>query len=578
MKLITTILKNYFDEIINDLFEGYGFSSEITQTNDSKFGHYQCNSALKIGKLLGQNPRGVAESIIAKWPYYERVEAIEIAGPGFINITLSMSFLSKELTELAKDFEKIVEPKGVNEKIIIEFSSPNVAKELHVGHLRSTIIGECLSRLFERLGYNVLRLNHIGDWGTQFGMLIAYLKEFNEISLNNESFYDLSQLMIWYKESKKLFDSDASFKVKAQQNVVKLQSGDTETVELWKAICSISRNGFNEIYDILDVDLEERGESFYNGMLPQIIKEFENKNLITISDGAKCVFLEGFSSKSGGSLPLILQKSDGGYNYATTDTAAIKQRVDIEKAKKIFYVVDSGQKLHFQMVFQAALKADIFDEKHVQLCHIPFGVVLGQDGKKFKTRSGETEKLLDLINKAIDRAKELLKERLPQINDNELVSLAKTLGLNAIKYSDLSCHRTKDYVFSYDRMLRFEGNTAAYLMYSYVRIQSIKRKCKKIVNELVKSTPIQLIHPSEQSLGLKLRQFGEALFSAKSELLPNRICDYLYTLAELFHAFFRDCRVEGSKNEDSRLVLLHLTSNVMKEGMHILGLKTMDKM
>ena len=322
----------------------------------------------------------------------------------------------------------------------------------------------------------------------------------------------------------------------------------------------------------------ERGESYYNEMLPNVIEDYETKGIVEVSDGAKCVFLEGFKAKDGTSLPVILQKSDGGYNYSTTDSAAIYQRVHDEKADRIIYVVDAGQQLHFQMVFAAAAKAGYYDPAKVQLEHVPFGVVLGPDGKKFKTRSGETEKLIDLLKEAVRRARELLKERLQDANENELNQLSEILGVDAVKYADLSCHRVKDYVFSYDRMLNFEGNTAAYLLYSYVRIQGIKRKCNKDINALFATTPIKLEHPTEIALGLQLRQFGETLALMDRDLLPNRLSDYLYDLAEKFHAFFRDCRVEGVPEENSRLVLCELTGRILKQGLYILGLKTMDRM
>jgi len=552
--------------------------ADVTQSTNPQFGHYQCNSAMKVAKELKTNPRKIAEEMIEKWKPDGVIEKLEVAGPGFINITLTKEFLSKQLTQVASDPRLGVPPLKKVKKVIVEFSSPNVAKELHVGHLRSTIIGESLARLFEFLGHNVLRLNHIGDWGTQFGMLITYLKEYEPEILSGNKDTDLSSLMNWYRESKKVFDEDPEFKKRAQTQVVSLQGGEKEALAAWEKIREISRRGFQEIYDFLDVTLMERGESYYNEMLPNVIEDYETKGIVEVSDGAKCVFLEGFKAKDGTSLPVILQKSDGGYNYSTTDSAAIYQRVHDEKADRIIYVVDAGQQLHFQMVFAAAAKAGYYDPAKVQLEHVPFGVVLGPDGKKFKTRSGETEKLIDLLKEAVRRARELLKERLQDANENELNQLSEILGVDAVKYADLSCHRVKDYVFSYDRMLNFEGNTAAYLLYSYVRIQGIKRKCNKEINALFATTPIKLEHPTEIALGLQLRQFGETLALMDRDLLPNRLSDYLYDLAEKFHAFFRDCRVEGVPEENSRLVLCELTGRILKQGLYILGLKTMDRM
>lgn len=569
-KQATNILK----EIVGDQAP----IADVTQSTHEQFGHYQCNSAMKVAKELKTNPRKVAEEIVEKWEKDGVIEKLEVAGSGFINITLAKEFLSKELTQVASDPRLGVPPLTKIKKVIVEFSSPNVAKELHVGHLRSTIIGESLARLFEFLGHDVLRLNHIGDWGTQFGMLITYLEENEPDVLTGNQETDLASLMNWYRESKKVFDTDPEFKKRAQLQVVSLQGGKKEALAAWEKIREISRKGFQEIYDFLDVKITERGESFYNDMLPKVVEDYEKKGVIEVSDGAKCVFLEGFKAKDGTSLPVILQKSDGGFNYATTDTAALLQRVTVEKADRIIYVVDAGQQLHFQMVFAAAAKAGYYDPKKVQVEHVPFGVVLGTDGKKFKTRSGETEKLIDLLKEAVRRAKVLLKERVQEANEEELDELAQILGIDAVKYADLSCHRVKDYVFSYDRMLNFEGNTAAYLLYSYVRIQGIKRKFNKDIDALFKTTPIQLDHPAEVALGLKLRQFGETLALMDRDLSPNRLSDYLYDLAEKFHAFFRDCRVIGAPEESSRLNLCELTGRIIKQGLYILGLKTMDRM
>lgn len=572
MKNLTTVLQEQATAIIQECFPDVEPVADVTQSTNPQFGHYQCNSAMKLAKALKSNPRQIANQILENWPKDGMIEKLEVAGPGFINITLSANFLSKQATAAIADSRLGVPPLKEKKKVIVEFSSPNVAKELHVGHLRSTIIGESLARLFEFLGHDVLRLNHIGDWGTQFGMLITYLKENEPDVLTGSTESSLSSLMNWYRESKKVFDADPEFKKRAQLQVVALQGGDKEALAAWEKICEISRQGFSEIYQFLDVTLTERGESFYNDRLAQVVKEYEKSGIVEISDGAKCVFLEGYE------VPMILQKSDGGFNYSSTDAAALIQRVREEKADRIIYVVDAGQQLHFQMVFKAAQKAGIYDPEKVQVEHVPFGVVLGPDGKKFKTRSGETEKLIDLLSEAVKRARLLLQERLEDCTEKELDALSHILGVDAVKYADLSCHRVKDYIFSYDRMLNFEGNTAAYLLYSYVRIQGIKRKCNKDIKVLVSTTPIQLTHPTEIVLGLQLRQFGETLAHMDRDLLPNRLTDYLYDLAEKFHAFFRDCRVEGAPEESSRLVLCELTARILEKGLNILGLKVMNRM
>lgn len=556
--------------------------AEIAQSTQPQFGDYQCNSALKLGKALKKNPRSMAEHLIAHLNGAEHtatlIKGLEVAGPGFINITLSSEYLALKTHDILTH-ERLGVPLPVKyQKIVVEFSSPNIAKELHVGHIRSTIIGDALARLFEFLGHSVLRLNHVGDWGTQFGMLIAYMEHYVPDVLEGKCKTDLSHLLQWYKASKQCFDEDPLFKRRAQLKVVDLQGGNPDTLHAWRRICEISRVAFQEIYDLLDVTLTERGESFYNPYLPKVIEDLEAKGLITISEGAKCFFLEGFQNRDGSPLPMIVQKSDGGYNYDTTDMAAMWHRIQIERADRIIIVTDAGQSLHFAMLFKAAEKAGYIDPKKVQVDHVPFGVVLGSDGKKFKTRSGETEKLVDLLFEAVHQAEKIMHERLPDLNEKEIHRISRILGIDAIKYADLSCHRVKDYVFSYERMLKFEGNTAAFLLYAYVRIQSIKRKVGKDIEEIIASIKISIEHPTERALCLHLCQFGETLDSMARDLLPNRLTDYLYNLAEKFHAFFRDCRVEGSPQEDSRLLLCEATGRVLQRGLSILGLKTLDRM
>lgn len=550
---------------------------ELTQSTQEQFGHYQCNNALKLGKALRMNPREVAQKIVDG---IERtgISSLEVAGPGFINITLSHSLLSQHTQKIVLDSRLGIALPSSKKRVIVEFSSPNIAKELHVGHLRSTIIGDSLARTFEFLGYDVLRLNHIGDWGTQFGMLISYMKEEAPLVLAGKESASLQQLMQWYRSSKIRFDADPDFKKKAQLEVVQLQGGNADSFSAWQVICEISRKAFHEIYDLLDVKLIERGESFYNSDLPKVIEDLERKGLIQISDGAKCVFLEGFSGRDGLNLPMIVQKSDGGYNYDTTDMAALRHRVVEERADRIIYVTDAGQSLHFAMVFKAAEKVGYFDPKLVQIDHVPFGVVLGSDGKKFKTRSGDVEKLIDLLLEAIERARAILQERLPDLSKEELEETAHILGIDAVKYADLSGHRIKDYEFSYERMLRFEGNTAAFLLYAFVRVQGIKRKIGAQAESLLEKAELALEHPSEISLALHLCRFSEVLSVVEKDLLPHRLCDYLYALAEKFHAFFRDCRVEGTAQEGSRLLLCQGVSRTLETGLQLLGLKTLMKM
>lgn len=542
---------------------------EVTPSTQPRFGHYQCNSAMKLTKQLGEKPIDIANKLIANLEL-GMIERAEVAGPGFINLTLSNQFLT-EYTQKMLSADHFAMEIPERQKIIIDFSSPNIAKEMHVGHLRSTIIGDTFARLFEFNQHEVLRLNHVGDWGTAFGMLIAYIKQYHPEILNTS--ISLTQLVQYYRESKKIFDEDPDFKKQSQLEVVKLQSGEANSLKIWQLICEISRKAYQEIYDLLDIHLIERGESYYNNQLQDVVNDIESKGLIQLSEGAKCVFLEGYANREGEPLPLMLQKSDGGFNYATTDMAAIRHRVQDEKGDRLIYVTDLGQATHFAMVFAAAEKAGYLDRTKVRVDHAPFGLVLGPDGKKFKTRSGETERLIDLLQTAVNHAEEILRGRGSELSEAEIKSIAKTLGINAIKYSDLSCNRISDYSFSYEKMLRFEGNTAAFLMYSYVRIQGIKRK---IQNPVVEN--INLQHPSEIDLGLHLARFEEILNSVADDLMPNRLCEYLYELAQKFNAFFRDCRVEGVTEQGQRLALCELTAMVLKSGLTILGLETVVKM
>ncbi len=561
-------LHDFFAQATKEAFPEATSEIELVKSTASAFGHYQFNSAMKLSKALKMNPRQIAEKIVAACNAIDSdcIEKLEIAGPGFINITLKASFLNNELFKMLEEPHfGIKAPK--KERIVIDFSSPNTAKEMHVGHLRSTIIGDALARMFEFLGHTVLRQNHIGDWGTSFGMLIAYMKESAELED-----VTLTDLVTYYKAAKKRFDEDPAFKKTAQLQVVALQGGDKEALHYWNVIREISRKAYQEIYDLLDIRITERGESFYNPLLAGVVSELEEKGLVTLSEGAKCIFLDGHQ------IPLMIQKSDGGYNYDTTDMATIRHRIHEEKASRIIIVTDAGQSTHFQMIFEAAIKANYLDPAKVRTDHVPFGVVLGADGKKFRTRSGETEKLIDLINAAIVKAEAILHEKNPDWSEDEQKKVAHALGINAIKYSDLVCHRISDYMFSYDKMLRFEGNTAAFVMYSYVRVQGIIRKVGVDPKSLVATTKIALVHPSEIALGLHLAQFGETLELMAEDLMPNRLTEYLYALAELFNHFFRDCRVEGSNEQNSRLLLTELTGRVLKEGMQLLGLVTVERM
>lgn len=551
--------------------------TEITQATNSRFGHYQSNMAMKLTKVIGKPPREIATQLVAALQSLPNtgIAQLEIAGPGFINITLSNDFLAQQAQKALQPRCGIA-PEDKPHKVIIDFSSPNIAKEMHVGHLRSTIIGDSLARMFEFMGHDVLRLNHLGDWGTQFGMLIAYLKNYHPTIVDGTRNAALSELVIWYKQAKHLFDNDPQFAVQAHHEVVALQQGDPQARAIWQKLCIISQQAYQEIYKLLDIRLVDRGESFYNSMLPDIVGLLQEKGLAVLSEGATCVFMPGFIGSDGNPLPLIIQKSDGGYNYATTDLAALQHRIKIEQADRIVYVTDAGQALHFAMVFATARAAGFLEERQVLLEHAPFGLVCGADGKKFKTRSGEVEKLVDLLRNAIDAAMLIVREKNPTMLPEEQQALAQTIGIAAIKYNDLSYHRTSDYVFSYDTMLKFEGNTAPFVLYSYVRCRSIMHKAG--VTSIQPIAKIQITHPSEAILALCIVQLTEVIEAATTQLLPNRVTDYLFQLAGHFNSFFRDCQVVGSEHQESRLALCQATANTLKVGLSLLGISTVERM
>lgn len=565
-------IRSFLEEAARRAFADYDevtLKMEVALASQEKFGHYQCNSAMKLAKELKRPPREIAQHIVQNIDH-SIFERIEIMGPGFINLSLKAAFLSEQVNAMAKDARLGVPRLKQPKRVIVEFSSPNIAKEMHVGHLRSTIIGDALARLFEFLGHDVVRLNHIGDWGTAFGMLIAYMKEEHPAILSSKEKADLTALMHYYRESKKRFDEDLSFKERARNAVVALQGGDAEALASWEVICAISREAFEKVYELLDVHLQERGESYYNPMLPKIVADLEEKGLVTLSEGAKCIFHEGYA------IPLMVQKSDGGYNYDTTDMAAMLHRIKEEKAERIIIVTDAGQRLHFELIRKTAERAGYLDPASVRFDHVPFGVVLASDGKKFRTRSGETEKLIDLLQRSIEEARKILLEREPEMEGQEVDKLAHILGLDAVKYADLCCNRVSDYVFSYERMLRFDGNTAAFILYSYVRINGIKRKSEQA------HTPteglIALKEISEQNLGLHLLRFAEVLSDMEQDLMPHYLTDYLYLLAQKFNHFFRDCQVVGSVEEASRLQLCELVGRTIAQGLHLLGIKTVERM
>jgi arginyl-tRNA synthetase len=555
----------------------------VVAASNPKFGDYQSNVALALPKQLKQAPRAIAEQIIPKLEVDEMCETPEIAGAGFINFTLKPTYLAILLKKIYPDerlgIEKITKP----QKVVVDFSSPNIAKEMHVGHLRSTIIGDSIARILEFRGYDVLRLNHVGDWGTQFGMLIAYLREAYPEALTTADALDIGDLVSLYKQAKVRFDEDPEFQETARNEVVKLQAGAPDSLHAWNLLCQQSRREFQVIYDLLDIQLTERGESFYNPFLADIVTQLIDRGLLEENEGAKCVFLEGFTNKDGDPLPLIVQKSDGGFNYATTDLAALKYRIQQDLAERIIYVTDSGQANHFAGVFQVAKKAGILPE-NIEVVHVPFGLVLGKDGKKIKTRAGKTIKLKDLLDEAVSRAKSDLQARLTEENREEspefIDQVSQVVGISAVKYADLSQNRTSDYKFDYDKMLSLKGNTAPYLIYAYVRPQGIARKGNIDFTELDLNTKIVLETEAELVLVKHLLQLEDILKEVERDLLPNRLCQYLFELSQKVNKFYEECPILNAEEPytTSRLILVDLTARTLKLGLSLLGINTLERM
>jgi len=560
-----------------------GIDPMVVPASNPKFGDYQSNIALPLSKQLGQPPRAIAQQILQNLDVSGICQSPTIAGPGFINLTLEPEYLEAKLSEIATDPHLGVEQAKTPLRVVVDFSSPNIAKEMHVGHLRSTIIGDSLASILEFRGYDVLRLNHVGDWGTQFGMLIAYLREAYPEALTTSNALELGDLVTFYRQAKQRFDTDEEFQATARQEVVKLQGGAQDSRHAWQLLCEQSRREFQTIYDLLDIQLTERGESFYNPLLPNIVEDLKQSGLLVEDAGAQCVFLEGFTNKEGEPLPLIVQKSSGGYNYATTDLAALRYRIEQDGADRIIYVTDAGQANHFAQVFQVARRAGWLTDK-VEVVHVPFGLVQGEDGKKLKTRSGETVRLRDLLDEAIARARADLEARLEAESREETeefkAHVAQVVGISAVKYADLSQNRTSNYIFSFDKMLALQGNTAPYLLYAYVRVQGISRKGNIDFEQLGDQAKILLREDTELVLGKHLLQLSEVLKEVEQDLLPNRLCQYLFELSQKFNQFYDKCPVLQAEEplRTSRLVLCDLTANTLKLGLSLLGIPVLERM
>ncbi|MGH7998291.1 MAG: arginine--tRNA ligase, partial [Brasilonema sp.] len=508
----------------------------------------------------------------------------EVAGPGFINLKLKTEYLEAQLKAIQADLRLGVAPTKNPKRVIVDYPSPNIAKEMHVGHLRSAVIGDCLSRIIEFIGHEVQRISHVGDWGTPFGMLIAYLEEAYPEALTTTETLNLGELSSFYREAKKRFDADTNFQEAARQAVVKLQAGDEKTLLAWKIVCQLSSRAYQVIYNLLGIaPFMERGESFYNALLPEVVEELDKKGLLVENQGAKCVFLEGFTNREGEPLPLIVQKSDGGYNYAATDLAAIRYRVQVDKVQRVIYPVGAEQTNHFAQIFQVGRKAGWITDD-IEFVHTPFGFVLGEDGQKLKTRSGEAVRLRELLDGAIAYARADIEKRIQEEEREEtqefINNVAQIVGISSVKYADLSQNRTSSYVFSYDKMLALKGNTAPYMLYAYVRTQGISREGNVDFEKLGADAPIVLREDTELTLAKHLLQLDEVMGEVEKDLLPNRLCEYLYQLSDKFNKFYENCPVLKAEEpvRTSRLVLCDLTARTLKLGLSLLGIRVLERM
>ncbi|MCG9682861.1 arginine--tRNA ligase [Vibrio sp. Isolate23] len=555
-----------------------GSPAAVRQSAKPQFGDYQANGVMGVAKKLGTNPREFAQKVLDVLDLDGIASKTEIAGPGFINIFLSEEFLAKQAESALSDSRLGVAAEA-QKTIVADYSAPNVAKEMHVGHLRSTIIGDAVVRTLEFLGHKVIRANHIGDWGTQFGMLIANLervqKESGEISM------ELADLEAFYRESKKLYDEDEEFALKARNYVVKLQSGDEYCAEMWKKLVDVTMIQNQRNYDRLNVSLTREnvmGESMYNGMLPGIVADLKEQGLAQEDDGAQVVFLEEYKNKDGEPMGVIIQKRDGGFLYTTTDIACAKYRYETLGADRVLYFIDSRQHQHLMQAWTIVRKAGYVPEE-VTLEHHAFGMMLGKDGRPFKTRAGGTVRLADLLDEAEERAIKLIESKNPDLETAEKQNIANTVAMAAVKYADLSKHRTTDYVFDWDNMLAFEGNTAPYMQYAYTRVASIFAKAGISMDEL--GGDIKITEEKEKSLIAKLLQFEEAVQSVAREGQPHIMCSYLFELAGQFSSFYEACPILNTEDESvkqSRLKLAALTAKTIKQGLSLLGIDTLERM
>ena len=566
-------IRSLLSQRIEAAFTALGLSGQALLQSASRpeFGDYQANGVMAAAKRAGKNPHEVAQAVIDAIDLDGIASDLSVAGPGFINITLAPQFIANAATS--------PQPSADPQRVVVDYSGPNLAKEMHVGHLRSTIIGDCIARVLESLGHTVIRQNHVGDWGTQFGMLLTFMAEQGAAS---DSLADLEH---FYRQAKQRFDTDDDFQTRSRQAVVQLQSGDADMLVQWQKFIEISMSHCQSLYDRLGIDLSAAdmdGESSYNDDLKNTIEHLDAQGLLTESDGAQCVFLDEFKNKEGETQPIIVQKSDGGYLYSTSDLACLRRRIGNFKADRVLYFVDARQALHFKQVFAVADAAGISNPQ-VQLVHMPFGTMLGKDNKPFKTREGALVKLSELLDEAISRASKLLQERAvqsknPDIDDAELAALAEIIGIGAVKYADLSKNRTSDYVFDWDQMLSFDGNTAPYLQYAYSRTRSIFSRGDVDVAAL----PEHVVSEGEpeRRLAVAIAGYQDLLEQVAQEGYPHQLCAYLYDLAGRFTQFYEQCPILTSDDavKTRRLTLTKQTGDVLANGLTLLGIRVAERM
>ncbi len=542
---------------------------------------FQANLAMSLGKALKKPPREVAQALLAALALEDICDKVEIAGPGFINLTLKNDYLDRLLAAVATDPRLGVGQTASPDTVIVDYGGPNVAKEMHVGHLRPCVIGDCLVRVLDFAGHRVIRQNHIGDWGTPFGMLIEHLLDLGGIDKAAE--LSVGELDTFYKAARKKFDEDATFADRSRLRVVAMQGGDATTLQLWQALVDASKKHFEKVFERLGVTMtpaDTRGESFYNAFLPEIAADLEQRGVARVEGGALCVFPDGFKNREGAPLPVILRKSDGGFGYDATDVAALRYRAQTLGGGRILYVVDSRQAQHFAMVFAVARLAG-YVTAATRTEHVGFGSVLGADRKPMKTRSGDTLRLIELLDEGRERALAAITERGSELSEAEKGELASAISLGAIKYADLSNDRIKDYVFDWDRMLAAEGNTGPYLQYAQVRIRSIFRKLEQAGGSAPAPDAIRIQHDRERALALSLVGFEGAVQAVVSSLEPHKLCGYLYELASAFSAFWVDCPVLSAENAEtraSRLALSELTGRTLAQGLALLGIRAPERM